>query len=157
MKATELAEPSRVGDTTERDLVRWSWAVGGWAGVHAALAIIALAMGMQLNVTTFVGRVLALIMVAAWATASIGAWRFRQSFRLSMGFLASGASLMAGITLPIVGAAASGAVVDGVAHGLAGVGFAAALWRARSRFEDRELRAGRSESQLPGGRTSGCS
>jgi hypothetical protein len=122
------AEP----DAVEANLRSWSWATGGWAGVHAGLAILALPMGAHLNLATPTLRVLGPLVVAAWATAATASCAFRRSFRMRSGLVAAGASLVAGALLPIVAGPGSGAIVDGVAHGLAGVGFAAALWRARA-------------------------
>jgi hypothetical protein len=136
MSETGFTKPPRAGDTLERDLVRGSWAVGGWAGAHAALALGALVLGVPLNPRTLTLRAAALLTVAAWGTAAIASWRFRRSFRMSTGFLAAGASLVAGVTLPFVGDANRGAVVDGLAHALAGGVFALLLWHARHRLQD---------------------
>jgi hypothetical protein len=136
MSETGLAEPPGPGDTLERDLVRGSWAVGGWAGAHAALALGALILGVPLNPPTLTLRMAALLTIAAWTTAAIAAWKFRRSFRMRTGFLAAGASLLAGVTLPLAGDANRGAVVDGLAHALAGGAFATLLWHARHRLHD---------------------
>jgi len=112
---------------TERGLVTWSWAVGGWAGVHAGMAVLAFVMGAQLNLVTLASRVLGVVTVGGWATAAVASWRFRQSFRMRTGILAAIASVLAGVSLAIVGDASSGAIVDAAAHSLAGLGFAAML------------------------------
>ena len=134
MNVDDAAKPPRSDGVSEADLVNWSWAVGGWAGVHAALAVAALLMGAQLNVNTVPLRIVASITVTAWATAAIASWRFRRVFHLKAGLIAAGASLMAGATLPVVGDASAGALVDGATHVLAGVGFALVLWSARQRL-----------------------
>ncbi len=136
MSQTGLAEPpNEEPDAVERNLRSWSWATGGWAGFHAGLAILAVLMGERLNLETPTLRVLGAVTIGAWATAAIASWAFRRSFRSQSGFVAAGASLVAGITLPFVGEAAGGALLDGVLHLVAGVGFATALWRARSWLE----------------------
>ena len=114
--------------------MNWSWVVGGWAGIHAALVAAAVLMGAQLNVNTVPLRIVATITVAAWATAAIAAWRFRRVFQLKAGLTAACASFIAGVTLPLVGDASAGALVDGATHVLVGVGFALMLWSARQRL-----------------------
>ena len=118
-------------DDVEGNLRGWSWAMGGWAGVHAGLTILAVIDGAQLNLATPALRALGALVLGAWATAATASWVFRRSFRLRPGLVAAGASLVAGLILPVVGGWRGGAFLDGVAHCVAGVGFGLALWRAR--------------------------
>jgi hypothetical protein len=134
MNVDDAAKRPRSDGTSEADLVNWSWAVGGWAGVNAALATAALLMGAQLNVNTLPLRIVASITVAAWAMAAIAAWRFRKVFQLKTGLIGAGASIVAGATLPFVGEAGAGALVDGAIHVVAGVGFALVVWTACHRL-----------------------
>src|SRR6266436_4906857 len=102
---------------SDRNLRSWSWATGGWAGVHAGLAILALLMGARLNLATPTLRMLGALTLGAWATSATASWAFRRSFRMKTGFVAAGASLVSGVMVAIVGDAGSGAILDGIAHG----------------------------------------
>jgi hypothetical protein len=95
-------------------------------------------MGAPVNLATPTLRLLGGLTVAAWTTAATASWAFRRSWRMRVGFVAAGASLVAGVVLPFVGEAGSGAILDGMAHGFAGLGFAAALWRARAVLEEQQ-------------------
>jgi hypothetical protein len=108
----DAARASRSDGRLEADLVHWSWAVGGWAGIHAGLAAAALLMGAQPGVNTLPLRIAACVTVAAWATAAIAAWRFRGVCQLKTGLIAASASFIAGATLPFVGDASAGALVE---------------------------------------------
>jgi hypothetical protein len=127
-------------DEIERSLRSWSWATGGWTGAHAIVAIVALVAGVQFNLGTPTLVVLGILTVGTWATAAFAALVFRRTFRLGPGLVSALASVLAGLMILVAGVG-PGAVVDGAAHAVAGVGFAVALLRARSALPERPTSA----------------
>jgi hypothetical protein len=119
----------------ERDLRRWSWATGGWAGLHALGGILVVMTGELSQVPSISLRLVILVVIASWATTATASWQFCRSFRAGVGVMAAAASMIGGIVLLVaavaVGLSGLEGAADGLAHFGAGIGLARAVRRAR--------------------------